>query len=290
MSNSGIYHMDDYDIDGVMKKYAKWVITVINVIGSGIGIIFINLVDIVLGGFFLGEMLANMVPFNFLGFFITGRMMGWMFSVILFAMQLKGWDYILKDGKIKGWEWLGVLVLVAIMFMDTFLDTNTVPLMLQNSDFSERLTTNIFGSEFDLWLWSQRTLYLLVAIITGLNEPFNAMSVSSSRRENKKNYRPKPGKNGKKKGDKNNSNVSRKNNRQPRNANSAPVNAKQRELEMAYAMYRESVNEPAPFNVFARAKQEAERKLATSEPKLNNSSDQNNLFNAMDNQPINFGG
>lgn len=152
---------------------------VINAFGMIVGAISLSLVDVILGGFVLSNLLANSIEFDFLWFSVSGVAVGWMLSIVFWFIQLTLWDYILDDGKLTKQDVPALVLAVLIALIDTFGDASAILIGTMNSNLEAPLSgIEFFG--YNLFEVLVGTLFIATMIICGMNEFLNRLLVRNA--------------------------------------------------------------------------------------------------------------
>ena len=172
-------NQNNQNLDALMKERVANLIyairTGINSIGMIVGAITLSLVDVILGGFVLSNMLRDSMDFELFGFPISGSAIGWMLSFVFWYVQLVLWDYILQDNKITKSDIPALALSIVIAVIDTFGDSSSVLIGTKNSGMRAYLDGLQFlgiGNLFDMIV---NSLFVATVIVTGFNEFLNRL-------------------------------------------------------------------------------------------------------------------
>ena len=191
--------MDVYD-DAVLNKtqeFAKQAIQSINAVGLLVGIICINLSDVLFGGLMMGMLLRN-IDIVF-GSPWDGWLSGFMISFSFWFIQLLLWSRIFSNSAddyrgTKLFSTLPALVLAVIVaIVDTNIDTAPLYVWILNSDMHITLQSITVAGNLSLDTVVINSLVVGFYIVNMFSEVFNIWYLSTaftkrSRRPQQQNY------------------------------------------------------------------------------------------------------
>ena len=177
----------DQKIKRAIDNFAIQAISFVNALGLGVGLICINLADVILGGIMLSQAFekADLIfgnPYD-------GWIIGFTISFSFLFIQLLLWMVVLRDGKITLNELPALLLSGVILIADTIIDIVPEWLWIDSSEIKNQLMSISLSNFnlFDVLLWCILTGSF---VALGFSEMFNSLYIRTNGKHQK--YPSKP--------------------------------------------------------------------------------------------------